>query len=301
MNGFRRGTAMTAIFSVRAISRAARSGWLRVGPCAAVLLVAGCGASLGEHATGGLQGKLVVTGSSTCAPLVGEIGKRFEALHPGVRIDVQTGGSSRGIADARRGTAEIGMVSRGLTPAEDDLRAFAIARDGVSLIVHLDNPVRELTDADVVAIYTGQVRSWRAVGGRDAPITVVTKAEGRATLEVFRRYFGLENRAIRADVVIGDNEQGVKTVAGNPDAIGYVSMGTAEYDSQHGVPIKLLPGGGVPASTASLTDGTFPISRPLNLVTRGDPTGLTRAFIEFCQSKGVHDLIAAQYLVPTAL
>jgi phosphate transport system substrate-binding protein len=101
-------------------------------------------------------------------------------------------------------------------------------------------------------------------------------------------------------VVIGDNEQGVKTVAGNRNAIGYVSIGTAEYDSDHRVPIKLLPIGGVAASTENVRKGVFPLSRPLHLVTRITPSGLAKAFIEYAQSKAVHDLISQQYFVPLA-
>jgi len=245
-----------------------------------------------------VTGKLVVTGASTLAPLVAEIGKRFERLHPAVRIDVQTGGSSRGIADARQGLADIGMVSRAMKEDERDLSAFSIARDGVCIILHQDNPVRALTDDQVVAIYTGKIINWNAVGGRDAPITIVTKAEGRSTLEVFLRYFALKNVDVKAHVVIGDNEQGVKTVAGNRHAIGYVSVGTAEYDAAHRVPIQLLPINGVAASTENVRKGLFPLSRPLHLVTRTAPSGLAKAFIEYAQSKAVHDLIREQYFVP---
>ena len=84
--------------------------------------------------------KLVLTGASTIAPLAAEIARRFESQHPGTRIDVQTGGSSRGINDTRNGTAEIGMVSRALKPAEQDLQAHTIALDGVGLILHASNP-----------------------------------------------------------------------------------------------------------------------------------------------------------------
>jgi len=244
--------------------------------------------------------QLVLTGSSTVAPLAAEIGKRFESLHPGVRVDVQSGGSSRGIADARRGLADIGMASRALKPEENDLHAFAIARDGVCIIVHQDNGVGELSNEQVIAIYTDKINNWKEVGGRDAPIIVVNKAEGRATLEVFLKHFKLKNSAIKADVVIGDNEQGIKTVAGNPNAIGYVSVGTAEFDSQHGVSIKLLPADGVTATTDNLANGSFPVSRPLNLVTKAEPTGLAKEFIEFAQSDQVHDLIKEQYFVPLA-
>jgi phosphate transport system substrate-binding protein len=245
-----------------------------------------------------LHGKLVLTGSSTIAPLAVEIGKRFESLHPGVRVDVQTGGSSRGIADARRGLADIGMASRALKEDERDLRGFAIARDGICIIVHKNNPISELEDAQVIDIYTGKITNWKTVGGRDAPITIVNKAEGRSTLELFLNYFKLKNAEIKPHVVIGDNEQGIKTVAGNPNAIAYVSIGTAEYDVNHGVGVKLLPVGGVAASLENLRNGEFPLSRPLTLVTKTEPTGLAKAFINFARSKEVYGIISRQNFVP---
>jgi phosphate transport system substrate-binding protein len=245
-----------------------------------------------------LSGKLVITGASTLAPLVGEIGRRFESLYPKVRVDVQTGGSSRGVADTRQGLADIGMVSRVMKEEEKDLHAFPVARDGVGIIVHKENPVQVLTDEQVVAIYMGKITNWKDVGGKGAPITVVNKAEGRSTLEVFLHYFKMKNTDVKAQVVIGDNEQGIKTVAGNRHAIGYVSIGTAEYDESQGVPIKLLSVGGVAASTETVRNGTFPISRPLHIVTRTPPVGLTKAFIEYAQSKAVHDIVKQQYFVP---
>ena len=244
------------------------------------------------------KGKLVITGSSTMAPLVSEIGKRFETVHPGTRIDVQTGGSSRGIADAVNGLADIGMVSRALKPQEDALQGATIAHDGITMILHQDNPVHKLTNEQIKAMYSGAITNWKTVGGLNAPITVVNKAAGRSTLELFLQYFSLSNRQIRAHVIIGDNEQGIKTVAGNPHAIGYVSIGTARYDATHGVPIRLLPLHDIPATLETVQDGTFPLSRPLTLVTTHQPTGLAQSFIEFSRSPAVHDLIFKQYFVP---
>ena len=86
------------------------------------------------------------------APLALEIGKRFESLHPGIRVDVQTGGSSRGIADAQRGLADIGMASRALKESESDLHSFTVARDGICLILHGTNSIQSLSDDQVVAI-----------------------------------------------------------------------------------------------------------------------------------------------------
>ncbi|MGI2904457.1 phosphate ABC transporter substrate-binding protein [Tolypothrix sp. VBCCA 56010] len=243
------------------------------------------------------QGKLVLTGSSTIAPLTAEISKRFESGHPGVRVDVQSGGSSRGITDARQGVADIGMVSRALKPEEKDLKVFSIARDGVTVILHKENPVQSLSDKQVVDIYTGKVTNWQQVGGQDRAITVVNKAEGRSTLELFTNYFKLKNSDIKAQVVIGENEQGIKTVAGNPNAIGYVSIGSAENSAANKVPIKLLPVNGVAATTANVQNSTFPISRPLNLVTKTEPQGLTKEFIDFAQSQQVSDIVKKQNFV----
>lgn len=241
-----------------------------------------------------------LTGSSTLGPLMSEIGKRFERQHPGVRVDVQLGGSSRGVADSRRGLCDVGMISRDIGADETDLYAFSIARDGVGVIVHADNPVAALTEKQVVEIYTGHIGNWRDLGGNNAPITVVHKAEGRSTLQVFTEFFGIRNRDVEADVVIGDNQQGIKTVAGNPDAIGYVSIGTAEVVRALGAPIKLLPLAGVEASVANVANGSYPLSRSLNLVTPSPPGGLVRELIELAQSAEVHDLIEEQSFVPIA-
>lgn len=242
--------------------------------------------------------RLTLSGSSTIAPLAQELGARFEQLHPGVKIDVQAGGSARGVTDARQGLAQIGLVSRGPKPEEANLKWHTIARDGIAVIVHSDNPVKELTADQVIAIYTGKERNWHNAGGKEQTITVVNKAEGRSTLELFLHHFKLKASEVKADVVIGDNQQGIKTVAGNPNAIGYVSIGSAEYEAKHGSSIKLLPLNGIAPSTATVVDGSFPLARPLNFVTKEVPTGLTKEFIDFAQSAQADSLIEKQYFVP---
>ena len=245
------------------------------------------------------KGRLVITGSSTIAPLVSEIGKRFESLHPGVRVDVQTGGSSRGIADAREGLADIGMSSRALKEQEKDgLVSYVLARDGVCFLVHKDNPIKELSDQQIRDIFTGKTTNWKQLGGRDAPIIVINRADGRSELELFSHHFQVKPIDIKAHLIAGDNEQGIKTLAGNPNAIVYMSVGTSEYDAAQGIPLKLLPLNGVAATTENVRNGTFPFARPLVLITKPDPKPLTREFIEFALSTKVHDLIQELSFVP---
>lgn len=271
-------------------------------PAMAGSMLAGCSRAHPEGGTsnGFGDGRLTLSGASTAAPLVNEIARRFESQHPGVRIDVQTGGSSRGVADVRRGTVDIGMVSRPLGADEHELTAHRIAMDGVALIVHRDNPVTALTRQQIVDIYTGRIDNWSAVGGPSARITVVNKAEGRSTLELFLAHFQVKREDIRADVVIGENLHGIHTVAGDPNAICYVSIGTAEFERSNGVAIKLLPLDGVEASTANVRKAMFPLSRPLNLVTTGKRSPLADAFIALARSRDVNDLVKAQFFVPIA-
>ena len=262
----------------------------------------GCGdqENSSSSSQNGLNGKLVLTGSSTMAPLVNEIAKQFESRHPGVRIDVQTGGSSRGIADVRRSTADIGMASRTLKPEETDLAAHTIAMDGVCMILNRRNPVKTLTDDQILYIYTSRITNWSQLGGSDAPITVVNKADGRATLEIFLHHFKLKSVDVKAGVIIGDNQQGIRTVAGDPHAIGYVSIGAADYEASRGVPIRLLPMNDVEPIVANVRNGSFPMSRPLNLVTQGNISPLAAAFIAFARSQQANDLVEAQYFVSIA-
>ncbi|MBT2295596.1 phosphate ABC transporter substrate-binding protein [Pseudomonas fluorescens] len=241
--------------------------------------------------------KIIISGASTIAPLVAEIAKRYERENPGIQIDVQSGGSSRGIADARSGLADIGMVSRDLKASERELTDYPIARDGIAVIVHKSNPIQALSKEQVRNIYLGHIANWNALGGADMPITVVNKAGGRSTLELFAGFMNLEPADIKANIVIGENEQGIKTVANSPGAIGYVSIGAAEYSERSGTALKLILLDGQVASTQNVADNKYALSRTLNLVTKGRPGVAVLHFIEYVQSASAKDLVEEQYFV----
>jgi phosphate transport system substrate-binding protein len=245
-----------------------------------------------------LQGKIHLAGSSTMAPLVEALGKRFQKLHPEVAIEVATGGSSRGIHDVREGSCNIGMVGRSLKDDERDLLGFPIARDGVCLIVHKDNPAKSLSSEQVVGIYTGKITNWKEAGGNDAPITAINRPEGRAQSELFTQFFKIKSADFRVAGVAGDNQEGVKAVVENPNAIVYMSVGEADIRVGQGVPIKSLLMDGIAATSRNVRNGHFPIQRPLMLVTRTLPSGLMKAFIDFALSPNATEIILECSFVP---
>lgn len=251
---------------------------------------------------GAISGDLQLTGSSTLAPLASEIGKRFETLHPQVRVDVQTGGSSRGIADATSGLADIGMSSRSLKESERQGRkTWTLAMDGVAFIVHAENPVAELSRPQLRAILSGQVADWSELGGRPGEIIFINRAQGRSELELVSGYLDLPVAAMQADLIAGENQQGLKMVANEPRAITYMSVGASQYEASRGVPIRPLPLEGIEATVATVAAGEFPLSRPLLMITSPQPDALTQAFIDYARSSQVHDLVRQLSYVPVTL
>ena len=233
------------------------------------------------------------------APLFAAIASRFrERVDACAEIIVARGGTSRGIASVRANEKDIGMVSRELTREEADLHAFTIARDGLCIIVHRDNPVRRLSNEQIAGIYTGKITNWKAVGGRNAPIHAISRKEGYSSLELFIRYFKIDRAAIRPHAIESDDQDSIHTVSQDPDAIVYTSISQAERAIQKKKPIQLLPLGGVVASDETVLSKAYPLLRPLLLVTKGEPTGLARRFIDYSISAEVIDLIQEQELVP---
>jgi len=155
-----------------------------------------------------------------------------------------------------------------------------------------------LTEDQIKQIYVKKITNWKTVNGEDKKIVVVNKAEGRSTLELFLKFFKLKNSQIKPDIIIGDNEQGIKTVSKNPNAIAYVSIGAAEYNASVGVPLKLLKFKGVDAKVQNVENGTYPLMRELNLVTREVPKGLADKFIKYVLSKEASQTIKDHYFVP---
>lgn len=271
--------------------------------CCLLLATVACGGSAPQAVDDdGLRGDLQLTGSSTLAPLAAEIGKRFEALHPGVRIDVQTGGSSRGIADATNGLADLGMSSRPLKDSERQGRkAWTLAMDGVAFIVHADNPVAELSREQLAQIFSGQLTDWSEVGGSVGEIIVVNRAQGRSELELVSGFLELPVEEIQADLIAGENQQGLKMVANEPRAITYLSVGASEYEASRGASIRLLPLDGIEATVANVATGRFPLSRPLLMITVPEPSPLARSFLDYARSPEVHDLVRQLSYVPITL
>lgn len=227
---------------------------------------------------------LAISGSSTMGPLLDSVARNFEALYPNVRVTIDTGGTLLGIENVRRGVSAIGMASRNLADGEQDLQSFPIARDGVGIVVSASNSVQDLSSDQLRSIYTDQINSWHSVGGAEAPITVVSREKGRSILELLLQYLDLPESALRPDRVAGENSAAFDAALADANAMTLMSVGESARNIAAGMPLKLLDIDGTPASIAMLANGSYPVLRPLTLITRAAPEGTVKQFIDFCLS-----------------
>jgi phosphate transport system substrate-binding protein len=240
----------------------------------------------------------VVSGSSTLAPLMADIARRFESANPGVTVEIQSVGSGGGVSELRAGHCEVAMISRPVAENEKDLYTFPLARDGAALVVHRGNPVRGLTHRQLVDVLTGKITDWKDLGGRPGPIRVAWRTEGQGIPDLLLQQLKLKNEQVRSHALFFENTDAIQYPATNNAAIAFAALGVAERLAKSGTPVKLLAYEGVPASNRTLRDHTYALSRPLILLTRAVPSGAQKRLIDYAMSSAVVDLHEKHGFVP---
>jgi phosphate transport system substrate-binding protein len=255
-----------------------------------LLLVAGL--------TGGflLAGKMIqIKGSDTLVNLVQILAEQYMDKNPGTAIAVLGGGSGTGITGLINGTCDIADHSREWKQKEYDQawekgvkpRSFIVAVDGLSIVVNAQNPLDQLTMAQVGAMYRGEVKNWKAVGGPSQAVSLYGRQSNSGTY-VFMQEFVLGNKNYSTDMKeMNGNAQIIEGVIADAGGIGYVGVGYL-YDENHQIRkgIKVLkiskePNGAgfLPTNKAAIESGDYPISRPLYMATNGKPKGDIAAFM----------------------
>ena len=269
--------------------------------CVAVLLIGvftGCAkpADTNQPAGEGINGNITVNGSTSVQPLADELAKAFKAKNPNATIDVQGGGSGVGIKSATDGVVDIGMSSRDLKTEEKSLKEFKIAVDGIAVLVNPTNGITNLTMEQIKKIYTGEITDWKDVGGKAGKITVVSREEGSGTRGAFIELTGVEvkegdnkiDKTVASAITQGSTGAVMTTVAGDPNAIGYASFGSAKDKTD----IKLISVDGKACTEENIYAGEYKISRPFLMLTNAEPTGLSKSFLDFILSPEGQEVVA---------
>jgi phosphate transport system substrate-binding protein len=243
------------------------------------LILSGCTTDSENNGTTELSGTITIAGSTTVQPLSELFADAFMSIHPGVTITVQGGGSSVGVQSAADGIVDIGAASRELKESEEGtVVATVIARDGIAVVVNNEQSVANLTMDQVRDIFAGVITNWNEVGGADAEIVVIAREEGSGTRGAFEELV-MESDVITAEALLFPSNGALRTaVSQTPNAIGFLSFGYLDGS------IAPLSIDGVAATTENINNGSYPVVRPLLYLTKNTPTGLAKAYIDFCLS-----------------
>ena len=235
---------------------------------------------------------LTVAGSTSVQPFAEKLAEHYMAAHPGLAINVQGGGSTAGVRAAETGAAQIGMSSRHLKDSEEALHQITIALDGIAIIVNAANPVAGLTRAQVAAIFAGEVSRWSSVGGTDSPIHFVTREEGSGTRGAFEEMV-MGKREIAPRALVQDSNGAVREiVASDPNALGYISLGLVDRR------VRALAVDGVLPTHDAIVGKRYAVVRPFLFLTREEPAGAARAFIEYVTGAEGQRLLGLEGLIP---
>ncbi|MBN1880403.1 phosphate ABC transporter substrate-binding protein [bacterium] len=261
-------------------------------------LVAICCAALSMGTI--FAGNVVITGSTTVLPIAQAAAEEFMKSNPDVNISVSGGGSGNGIKAIIDGSCDIATSSRFVKDKEVTMAnekqvimvPHRIALDCVVPVTHKDNPVSNLTLAQLKDIYTGTVTNWKDVGGMDRKIVVVSRDTSSGTYEVWSEKVLKADRVFPNALLQASNGAVAQLVAGNQYAIGYVGIGYLNDD------LKGLTVEGIIATADTALDGSFPVSRELFMFTNGWPTGDAMRFLNYLVSPQGQTLVKKEGFVP---
>lgn len=216
---------------------------------------------------------VTVKGSDTLLILNQEWADAFTRANPGIKIEVQGGGSGRGISALLEGSVDLAASSRPLK--QDEIDAFverfgslplevSVAMDGVGIYVHGDNQVTYLSIDQLEKIFKGEITNWKQVGGADRAIVVYTRNKQSGTYEFMREHVLKNGQYSPRAVTVATTPALIAAVGRTPSAVGY--GGIAYGEGARVIRVRSDQNAqAIWPTQESIVDGTYPLSRPLFL------------------------------------
>lgn len=276
-------------------------------------LIAGCGD--GGGARPGARTTIANIGSDTMLNLAAAWAEAYDRVDPAASIEVSGGGSGQGAAALINGSCDIANCSRKLEEKEIeeirkrrklDAKQFVVGFDALSIFVHRSNPLREISVEDLGEMYRdgGTLTRWSQLGvsipgAKGDAIILVNRQNSSGTYHYFKEaVVGKKNEFKLSALHMNGSKDAVELIANTPNAIGYSGMGYATPEVRQVRVAKKRGGPAVAPSAASALDGTYPIARPMFMVTAGEPTGAVQKYIEWVMSPVGQEIVELTGYVP---
>ncbi|PFG05697.1 phosphate ABC transporter substrate-binding protein [Bacillus sp. es.034] len=231
------------------------------------------------------SGSIVVSGSSAMQPLVAAAAEEFMAENPDADIQVNAGGSGTGLSQVSEGSVQIGNSDVFAEEKEgipaDELVDHKVAVVGMTAAVNPNVGIEDISKEDLKKVFTGEIKNWKELGGKDQKITLVNRPDSSGTRATFVK-FGLDGET-PAEGITEDSSNTVKKIISETDgAIGYLAFSYFTDDS-----VTPLAVDGVKATDENVQKGEFPIWAYQHSYTKGEAEGLAKTFLDYMMSEDV--------------
>lgn len=256
--------------------------------------LAACGGEEGADTNSKDRALITISGSTSVGPLAEKLAIKYEE-NANVKIEVNQIGSSAGITNAINGVSQIGMSSRDLKQEEIEsgIEQLIIAYDGIVVVAHPSNPVKDLTMEQVRAIFTGDITNWKDVGGEDLEIVVVSREDGSGSRDAFQEIVGYESGELIRNAIVASGNGNIKTtVATNKHAVGFISF---EYIDES---VSATSINGVEPLAQNVLDGKYELSRPFLFVHQPDLADAAVEFTDFILSADGQKIVESVGAIP---
>lgn len=282
---------------------------------AASLVLAACSSNTGgstaasaNSSQGGVEcasGTITALGSTALQPLVEQAAQQYQSECSGATVNVQGGGSGTGLTQVSGGGADIGnsdifAEEKLASPDAAALVDHKVVKQGWVMVVNPDvTGVSNLTTDQAKQIWTGQITNWKDVGGPDLKIELIIRPESSGTRATFRKIVlgGAEEASGQAltEDSNGAVTTAVSTTPGSTSVIGFA------YYQDNKDKVTALQLDGVEATVDNMANGSYKLAAFGHMYTKGEATGLTKAFIDYMLSPAVQTTLVPQlYYAPVS-
>lgn len=245
-------------------------------------------------------GNISMNGSTTVLPIAQKAAEAYMKEHPDTKISISGGGSGNGIKALIDKTTDIANSSRTIKKEEFELAKakgvdpveFIVAYDCIVPVVHPSNPLKNITLDQLKAMYKGEIRNWKAIGGPDKPIVIISRDTSSGTYEVWEEKVMKKERVFPGALLQASSGAIVQAVSKNPNAVGYIGLGYMDKS------VKMLSVNGITGSKETTLNKTFPVSRPLYMYTPFKPAGDIKKFMDYMVGGKGQKLVEEEGFIP---
>ncbi len=209
----------------------------------------------------------------------------------GIAVDLYVGSSQSCVYRLLQDMTDVASSVRPLSQREKDfgLKAIPFAKDPLAVITHKSTPVESLTTEQLQSLFSGNVTNWKELGGPDLAVTLVVPGEQTGAHKNFRRQV-MRHNDVQYDYMTYTSTRVLQAIESlPPGAVSFISRGAQIIHPD----VKVIQIDGTKPG-----DADYPFYQMFNLVTKGEPAGTVKTFVDFIKSDKGKALIQERGMLP---